>query len=176
MAGLSLWMATTELVFGWVATIFFAGITMILLVKYFKNSDRNKDNITDTPLFQTENQPVETNNELLSFSEDSFTVQVEQVEKTVAWKQVQSMLAYKIDRFATDGICLDVFCDNNVNFTITEESPAWDKFLDHSKKALPIDQFWEIEIVTHSAPNNVTIVYDRKNRTLKEILKKYYNN
>ncbi|MEO6718776.1 MAG: hypothetical protein ABIN67_00380 [Ferruginibacter sp.] len=176
MGGLSVWLVTTELVFGWVATIFFAITTMILLVKHFKNDDQSKRTKTGDFLSKTESQQDEINNEDLSFSDDAFTIRIEQVEKLVAWKQVQSMIAYKMDRFASDNICLDVFCDNNINFTITEESVAWDKFLDHSKRFLPIDQFWEIEMVTPTVNNNLTVVYDRKNRSLKELLKKYYNN
>ena len=178
MAGISVWMAKTDLVFGQIATVFFGSIALLLLVKHFKNNARENNIKLNQPASKApaSNQPAELSNEIFTFNGENFTIQIEQEVRSVSWKQVQSMIAYKIDRFASDNICLDVFCDSNINFTINEESAAWDKFLDHSKRALPIDQFWEIEMVTHSPDTNLTIVYDRRNRTIKEILKRYYNN
>ena len=176
MAALSLWMATTELVFGSIAAIFFASITLILFIKHFKYSNRTRVQ-NSTGYIQEpaqENGLREKDNEVFTFSNESFVIKIEQEEKLIAWKQVQSMIAYKIDRFAADNISLDVFCDDNINFTITEESASWEKFLDHSKRALPIDKFWEIEMIALAFETNPTVVYDYKNRSLKEIIKKYY--
>jgi len=177
MAALSLWMATTELVFGSIAAIFFASMALILLIRHFKYSNRRRRQIFngEEQEEQQKNALSEGNNEIFTFSNEAFTIKIEQEEKLVAWRQVQSMIAYKIDRFATDNISLDVFCEHNISFTITEESAAWEKFLDHSKRSLPIDKFWEIEMVALSFETNPTVVYDHKNRSLKEIVKKYYN-
>jgi len=177
MAGISVWMAKTDLVFGQIATVFFGSIALLLLVKHFKNNARENNIKLNQPASKApaSNQPAELSNEIFTFNGENFTIQIEQEVRSVSWKQVQSMIAYKIDRFASDNICLDVFCDNNINFTITEESAAWDKFLDHSKTALPvIDKFWEIEIVALAFETTPTVVYDRQNRDLKEIIKKNY--
>jgi hypothetical protein len=85
------------------------------------------------------------------------------------------MIGYKEDLFTRDRICLDVFCDNDKSFKITEETLGWFMFLDHSKKALPtIAKYWEIEITSPAFETNLTVVYDRQNRTLKEVTNKYY--
>jgi hypothetical protein len=174
MAALSLWMATTELIFGSIAAIFFASMALILLIRHFKYSNRNREQRLKEQLEQ-ENAIAEKTREIFTFSNEAFTIKIEGEEKSILWKQVQSMIAYKTDRFASDNISLDVFCDHNINFTITEDSAAWDKFMDHSKRALPIDQFWDIEMISLSFETNPTVVYDHKNRSLKEIVKKYYN-
>ena len=180
MAALSVWMVTTELVFGWLATIFFGSITLILLIRHFKyGRQENEDAKTIGPPFNAQEEKIndELNiEEAFTFNGNSFTYINGVSKRTIGWKQVQSMVAYKMDRFACDDICLDVFCDNHFNFTITEESAAWNRFLDHSKDALPaIDKFWEIAIISPPFETNLTLVYDRQNRSLKEIVKMHYS-
>ena len=175
MAGISVWLSTSDLVFGRIATVFFGAVALLLFVKHFKDNSRESALKSRQSKAPASNQPAELSNEIFTFNGDNFTIQIEEEVRSVSWKQVQSMIAYKIDRFASDNICLDVFCDNSINFTITEESTAWDKFLDHSKLALPaIDKFWEIEIVALAFETTPLVVYDRQNRDLKEIIKKNY--
>ncbi len=170
---ISVWLTTTDLVFGSVAAIFFGTITLLVLVRLFKSGHAGNDTSKngDNPgslLPQDENG-------IFSYTDQGFTLLIQRTEHTVPWTQVKSMVAYKMDRFASDDISMDVFCDGKINFSISEETPGWATFLDKSKLALPIDKFWEIEMATPGLEINLAVVYDRQNRTYKEIQKEYYN-
>ncbi len=170
---ISVWLTTTDLVFGSVAAIFFGTITLLVLVRVFKSGHAGNDTSKngDNPgslLPQDENG-------IFSYTDQGFTLLIQRTEHTVPWTQVKSMVAYKMDRFASDDISMDVFCDGKINFSISEETPGWATFLDKSKLALPIDKFWEIEMATPGLEINLAVVYDRQNRTYKEIQKEYYN-
>lgn len=112
---------------------------------------------------------------IFTYTDKGFQLKISQDVHQLEWRQVKTMIAYKMDRFASDDICMDVFCDNGVNFTVSEETPGWYRFVDHSKKNISdIANFWEIEMVTPGFEANLSIVYDRYNRNIYQIEKEYY--
>ena len=173
MTAISLWITTTDLLFGWVATILFGSITLLILIRQFRTGRMGENQrVADT------STRVGSPNDdgIFTYYEKGFSLTIQKNEHTIPWKQVRSMVAYKMDRFASDDISMDVFCEGNINFSISEETAGWTKFLDNSKKALPIDQFWEIEMATPGLEIYLSVVYDKQNRSFKEIQKEYYNN
>ena len=174
MTAISLWIATTDLVFGGIATILFGTITLLIITRQFRtgragnnNASRKSTDLAFSPA---------NDDGIFTYDEKGFTLTIQKKQHTIPWKQVRSMVAYKMDRFASDDISLDVFCEGNINFSISEETAGWAKFLDNSKKALPIDKFWEIEMATPGLEIYLSVVYDKQNRPFKEIQKEYYNN
>lgn len=168
---LSLWATTRNLKFAWLAVIFLGGISILILIRYFIKDDKG----------QSKEHAKKSLNELMTddgiftYSEKGFQLKISQTIHHLEWKKVKTMIAYKMDRFASDDICMDVFCDNEVNFTISEETPGWYRFVDHSKKHIPeIANLWEIEMVTPGFEANLSIVYDRHYRNIHEIEKEYY--
>ena len=173
MTAVSLWIATTDLVFGGIATILFGTITLLILTRQFKSGRLGNSGASGA----AKGGLADANDDgIFTYDEKGFTLLIQQEEHNISWKQVRSMVAYKMDRFASDDISLDVFCDNKINFSISEETPGWLKFLDNSKNALPIDKFWEIEMATPGLEIYLSVVFDRQNRSFPEIQKEYYNN
>lgn len=171
LASLCLWAATTNMRFIWLAAIFFVGIPLLILMRQYSK----------TGLFRkpgkkkTGDETINNSEGIFTYTDAGFRLLVEQKEHSVEWKQVRSMVAYKMDRFASDDLAMDVFCDEGVNFTISEETVGWNKFLDNSKTALPsIAKLWEIEMATPGPESVVTLVYDYKNRSLDTIRREYY--
>jgi len=180
MTSLSAWTITRGLAFGWLGTIFFGGGTILFVIKFFrpdfkwvKDTDPNIKEFKE----QTEKEfkEIYNDNGIFTFSDNGFSIKTTKGVHKIEWTEIKSMLGYKEDHYATDSICLDVFCDNDKSFKITEETLGWFRFLDHSKKALPkIDKSWEIEISTPAFETNLTVVYDRQNRPLKEVTDEHY--
>lgn len=109
---------------------------------------------------------------LFNYDFNSFSIQTKESLETLEWKNIQFMLGYKMDLFATDLICLQIYCENDLNFVITEETPGWYKFLEHSKESLEvIEAKWEVNIAMSVFETNLTLVYDKENRTLNEVVK-----
>ena len=180
MTSVSAWTITRNLTFGWVGAIFFGSATILFIIKYFKPDFKW---VKDTDPFskefkeQTEKEfkEIYNDNGIFTFSDNGFSIKTNKGIQTIEWTEIKSMLGYKEDHYATDSICLDVFCDNDNSFKITEETLGWFRFLDHSKKVLPtIDKSWEIEISTPAFETNLTVVYDRQNRPLKEVTDEHY--
>jgi hypothetical protein len=180
MTSLSAWTLKGGWIFGWLGIIFFGGGTVLFIIKFFrpdfkwfKDTDSNSKEFKE----QTGKTFIEMYNDngIFTFSDNGFTVNTNKGVNAIEWTEIKSMLGYKEDNITTDNICLDVFCDNDRSFNVTEETPGWFRFLDHSKKALPaIDKSWEIEIATPAFETNLTVVYDRQNRTLNEVTNEHY--
>lgn len=180
MTSLSVWTLTRGSTFGWLGTIFFGGGTTLFIIKFFrpdfkwvKNTEPNSKEFKE----QTEKEfkEIYNDNGIFTFRDNGFSIKTTKGVHTIEWTEIKSMLGYKEDQYATDRICLDVFCDNEKSFKITEETLGWFRFLDNSKKALPtIHKSWEIEISTPAFETKLTLVYDRQNRTLKEVTDEHY--
>ena len=180
MTSLSAWTITRSLVFGLIGTIFFGGGTILLFIKFLRPDFKLvKDNDPNSKKFiaqtKKEFERIYNDNGIFTFNDNGFSIMTDKGMQTIEWTEIKSMLGYKEDHFATDNICLDVFCDHEKSFRITEETSGWFRFLDHSKKALrTIDISWEVEISTPAFETNLTVVYDRQNRTLKEVTNEHY--
>ena len=161
--------------FGWVGLVFFGAISLLFLIKFinpkFKwvnDTDSNSKEFADKT--KTDFETLYNDNGLFTYTDNGFIVKTESGDKVVEWTQINTLTGFKRDYFATDCICLVVEYDNNQRFEITEEHSGWFQFLEHSKKAFPtIDKSWEIEISTPAFETNMTVLFDRQNRTLAEM-------
>ena len=180
MTSLCVWLINRNFTFGWIGTLFFGGGTILSIIKYFQPNfnwftriDPNSKEFKE----QTEKEfnEIYNDNGIFTFEVDSFTIKTTKGIYLIQWSEIKSMLGYKLDNFATDCICLDVFCNQEKNFKITEETAGWFRFLDNVKKALPtIDKSWHIEISTPTFETNLTVIYDKENRSLEEVTNEYY--
>jgi hypothetical protein len=180
MTSLSAWAITRGMVLGWIGTIIFGGGTILFVIKFFqpdfkwvKDTDPNSKDLKE--LAEKEFNEINNDNGIFTFNDNAFSIKTTQGVQTIEWTEIKSMLGYKEDHFTTDSICLEVFCDNDKSFKITEETLGWYRFLDHSKKAFPtIDKSWDKEISAPAFETNLMVVYDRQNRALKEVTAEHY--
>jgi hypothetical protein len=138
---------------------------------YYKITGKNPDNQSD---YLNENfVEIYNDNGIFTFNDNSFSIKTENSIKEIYWNEINSMLAYKIDLYATDLITLDIYCSNNFHFKINEETPGWYKFLEYSKKMFPrITENWEMEIAVPAFATNLILIYDSQNRNLETVTKK----
>ena len=177
MTGISIWMATTNPASGWFGTIFFGGGTIVFIIKFFKPGFIYPEPTSQEFKDRTEKEfkEIYNDNGVFTFSDNGFSIKTNKGVNNIEWIEIKSMLGYKEDHYAIDCICLDVLCDNDKSFKITEETAGWFRFLDHSKKAFPtIHKSWEIEISFPAFETKLTLVYDRQNRTLPELTGEHY--
>jgi hypothetical protein len=156
-------------------------ITTLLLSYYPNSKSIEKFYYKITGKTQT-NQNIDMNknfmeiyndNGIFTFNDNSFSIQIENSIKEINWNEINSMLAYKVDLYATDIICLEIYCSNDFHFLINEETSGWFKFLENSKKMLPqIIENWEMNIAVPAFANNLTLIYDRENRNLETVTEK----
>ena len=149
--------------------IFFFGLsTLFFIVKYFRFKEFK-------PKTEVEFLEIYNDNGIFTYTDDGFIVKTKGGDQNTLWSEVTSMVGYKEDRFTIDNICLDIFCDSDKGFKISEETSGWFMFLDHSKKQFPsIDKSWEVEIATPAFETKMTLIYDRQNRSLQEVVSSHY--
>jgi hypothetical protein len=88
----------------------------------------------------------------------------------VNWSDIETILAYKIDLYTFDSICLEVFFNEEKAFRITEETDGWYKFLEKISETFPqIKKGWEFEIIVPAFKENLTIIFDRSGKTFEQI-------
>jgi hypothetical protein len=76
----------------------------------------------------------------------------------------------------TDEICIDIFCDDNISFRVTEETAGWFVFLERLKEQFPtVEEDWNVSIAHPAFATNLTLLYDRENRTQEQVVGLFYS-
>ena len=164
-------------IWGWVGAVLFGSSTIWALTQIInpKNKWHWKIDTERQTYTKADFDRIYNDHGIFSFTGNGFTVETQEGIIEIQWAEIKSMLAYKEDLLTTDSICLDIFCDNDKNFKIREETRGWYMFVANSKKAFPaIDPSWEMEIMTPAFETKLTVIYDRNGRVLKELETEYY--
>lgn len=163
-------------IIGWIGTVFFGFILVGIIIKYFNPSFKyiNVDHL-ESPKYQklTEEEFMKKYEDdgIFEYDQRGFATVVDNRPQRINWNDIQSLVAYKEDHFATDCICLDIVKKDGQIFKITEETEGWHKFLNKSKEQFPqVDKSWDIGITNPPFDPKVTLIYDQDNRTLQEVI------
>lgn len=98
---------------------------------------------------------------LFAYEFDGFTFSFKEVPRKIKWTDIERLAAYKVDLLTVDEIRMDIIC-NNLQFTITEETPGWYQFVLKTKAVFPvIPQDWDITIIHPAFERNYTVLYEK---------------
>lgn len=98
-----------------------------------------------------------------TYTESSFSILIGEDKKEVKWIGIKSIYGYKIDNYIEDEICLNVNCDNDISFTISEEIAGWYIFLEKMAIQFPsVDKNWNLKIASPALENNLTLLFERE--------------
>jgi hypothetical protein len=105
-----------------------------------------------------------------TYDVDGFTFPNESNSEVVyKWSDIETIFAFKIDRYATEDICLDIFTSNDRYLQVTESTPGWYQFEKHLSENIPsIPNNWIGEISVPAFETKLTLLFDRKGRTQTE--------
>jgi hypothetical protein len=171
MTILCIWAMTEGELFGIIGTIFFGTGTLLFLINIVRPNFKFFGNSNSNILSKSEFKEKFESDGIFSFNNKGFEINLKNGQKNILWTEIESMLGYKEDNFTSDTICLDVICKNNKSFKLTEETPGWFNFIKRTKQTFSnIDKNWEIDISTPAFETNLTLIYDKKNRQLNEIM------
>ncbi|WP_140469563.1 hypothetical protein [Hymenobacter nivis] len=92
----------------------------------------------------------------------------------IAWDDLRAVFAYKRDLYATDELCLDIFCPENNSLTITEETAGWHTFTEQLAAHLPLLPGWYGEVAVPAFKTKLTLPYERENRSFAQAVAVYY--
>lgn len=100
----------------------------------------------------------------IQVTEDGFLLtRQNKILKTYFWNTIQSIVAFKIDQFITDLICLEVSDGlQNELWTLDEEMEGWKELVDAMFKNLPgMDRSWYLTVMNPAFEINRTNVFQR---------------
>ena len=94
-----------------------------------------------------------------TYSDEGFEIVLESSREKVRWTSIERIIAYKVDLFTTDLICLDIEC-NGRKLTISEEVPGWFQFIKKVSSTLSgIPKNWELQVANPTFHANCTTIY-----------------
>ncbi len=100
---------------------------------------------------------------VFSYDETGFTISYEDINKTIRWKDIIELNAYKTDLLTIDRIDLEIIYEGKC-ITISEDLPGWYLFVRKTKEVFSeIDKNWENQIVHPAFERNYTTIYKRRN-------------
>ncbi|ALI98582.1 hypothetical protein [Rufibacter tibetensis] len=109
------------------------------------------------------------------YMDNGFSATIEEEEMAFSWSELNTIVAYKKDLYTYDVICLDVFTAGGHDLSINEDTPGWHQFIERLNKAFTsIDKGWQSEVSQTAFETKLTLLYDRQNRDLEEVVKEYY--
>jgi len=167
MSGFSFW--GTVLFFG------LGGIFMLVRLLSPKNIFVTYDSEIGKKILNERQEMYEKELGSFHYDENGFSIHIDGLDAYYNWNEIETVFGYKTDLVAYDEICLDVYTSDNEKFTISEETWGWFQFISKLSENIPsISIGWSIEIIQPAFERNLTLLYDKKNRTEKELERLYY--
>lgn len=106
---------------------------------------------------------------IFDYQDEGFNIQFEDGKKFIYWKDIKTIYAYKRDLYTYDELNLQIDYENS-SFKISENIKGWYKFVEKIKEIYPnIRQDFDIQLMFPAFEQNLTVVYDYKNRRIEEI-------
>lgn len=94
------------------------------------------------------------------YTDEGFIYQTEDRSETVKWLDIERIVAYKLDRFTYDLICVRLYWNGGELF-MSEDKPGWFQFTSRLNSALPVTQGWEERVAMPPFDTNETLVYQK---------------
>lgn len=131
----------------------------------------SKENLTDNSSRNQELKKYDMNSlGIFEYTENGMFITDKNSKIDIKWSDISTILGYKKDLLTIDTICVDIIY-NKSSLTVCEETPGWFQFVTKLKKQFPnIPSDWDTEIALPAFERKLTLLYDRQNRKLEQIL------
>ncbi len=155
----------------WASIILFGGSGLFFLVRLLNpknlfathNTKLGKEILAEH--FRKEQESLG----FFSYTKEGFSLEEYSGVKFYKWSEIETVFGFKEDRFTTDEICMDIFICNNASLRLTESTPGWYQFQKQISENIPsIPNDWDGGIAVPAFETKLTLLFDRKGRTLKD--------
>lgn len=110
---------------------------------------------------------------IFTYEGTHFSFEMDGQKKTYKWSDVKTVTAYKVDMSTYDTICQDIIMDDGFKFELSEDTAGWFQFQKRLAQNIPqISMDWLITIGQQPFATDNTLLYDKENRSLEEVMKK----
>lgn len=99
---------------------------------------------------------------IFSYTENSFSIQLDNERKTIKWADISLIKAYKIDQYTVDGIVIEIHLAETF-ISINDQTPGYMKFMDTaSNKLANFKKDWFRVVAFPAFETNLTTIYGRQ--------------
>ena len=158
----------------WATIVFFGGGGLFMLIQLINpnnlfvshNTELGKQVLADQ--FQKAQEDIG----FFAYTETGFNLTGHKGVTNYNWSDIETIFGFKEERLATYEICMDIFFSEKVSIHLTESTPGWYQFNNRLSKAIPtVSENWDTEVVQPPFATNMTLLFDKGNRS-KELAEK----
>ncbi len=108
-------------------------------------------------------------------TEKTFQVNTKQACYEIDWLAIQAIFVYRVvDGYAGPQVCMDIFCDNSIHFTFSEETAGWNRFLVEIEINLAVTEKNWYSTIDELKIGELVLLYERERRSLSRAKMIYY--
>ncbi len=155
----------------WATIIFFGGGGLFFLVRLLnpKNLFVTPDKALGKEIFADHFKKRLDDLGFFTYDDTGFNLTEHKGVTHYNWTDIETIFGYKVDRYTTDDICLDIFTSDKHCIKLTENTPGWYQFNERLIQHIPaISNSWDGEIAVPAFETKLTLLFDTKGRTLNE--------
>jgi hypothetical protein len=90
------------------------------------------------------------------------TISVKKQESRIEWGEIESLVAFKVDRLTYDSICLQIDYGQSKSVVALEETEGWESLVEGVKaNFLSVSPTWDIDIIQPPFTESITVLYER---------------
>jgi hypothetical protein len=109
---------------------------------------------------------------LFTYSPSSFIIHFTNGAEEIAWVDIESVFAYKVDWMTFDDVHINLIVKGEI-VNIREDIDGFDTFIENLHQHLPgLKNYWIV--VQPAFETNFTMLYDKFGRTQEEVENIYY--
>jgi hypothetical protein len=161
----------------WATIIFFGGGGLFVLIRFInpKNIFVTHDTELAKQILADQFQKSQEDLGFFAYTDTGFNLKEHKGVTHFNWADIETIFGFKEDRYTTDEICMDIFFRDKTNIRLTESTPGWYQFNKRLSNAVPtVSHNWDTEIVQPPFATNMTLLFDKDNRSKEKAEKACY--
>ncbi len=136
------------------------------IIKLFKSS--NSDN-------SDKDKVLSKNSKNIRIISNGFELYNADSLETYNFDDIESIFAFKVDLYVIDSICLEFIFKDETHIRCNEDQKGWDELMEKIGSSFKLlDESWYFTVMQPPFETNLTLIFDRQNRSFEEVLSKNF--
>ena len=161
----------------WATIIFFGGGGLFMLVRLLnpKNLFVTHDAELGKQILAEQFLKDQEDLGFFSYTDTGFNLKEHKGVTHFNWADIETIFGFKEDRFTTDEICMDIFFSDKTSIRLSESTPGWYQFNKRLGNEMPtVSHNWDTEIVQPPFATNMTLLFNKDDRSREQAEKACY--
>ena len=162
----------------WATIVFFGGSGLFMLIRFINPNNLfvTYDTELGKQILADQFQKAQEDLGSLAYTDTGFNLTEHKGVTHYNWSEIETIFGFKEDHFTTDEICMDIFFSDNTSIRLTESTPGWFQFNKRLSKAIPtVSENWDTEVVQPPFATNMTVLFDKSDRSKEQAVKACYD-